>query len=133
MIGKPIWEFVEEPNSKTAVFNKLQGKIKPALSYERTFATKDGSKIRLLIKDKMLKNEKNDIIGIRTTMQDITNMKQAEQEQQKLISIIKNSNEFICVSDLDGKILYFNDSGIKLIGLQNLENFSLEPVNFTFR
>jgi PAS domain S-box-containing protein len=50
---------------------------------------------------------------------DITERKQAEQERANLIAVIQKSPDFIGVSDAQGKVLFVNQSGQKLVGLRN--------------
>jgi diguanylate cyclase (GGDEF)-like protein/PAS domain S-box-containing protein len=52
---------------------------------------------------------------------DITERKQAEEEKQKFISLVENSSDFIAMSSLDGKVLFVNEAGRQLVGLNSLE------------
>ncbi|MGL5081972.1 MAG: PAS domain S-box protein [Microcoleaceae cyanobacterium] len=50
---------------------------------------------------------------------DITERKQSEAELLKLEALIQNSQDFIGLASLEGKPLYINQGGLKLLGLQN--------------
>lgn len=50
-------------------------------------------------------------------MMDITDRKQACEEQQKFISLIENSSDFIAITTLEGQGLFVNQAGQKLVGL----------------
>jgi PAS domain S-box-containing protein len=52
---------------------------------------------------------------------DITERKKTEEEQQKLVSVIEMSRDFIGITDLDGRVLYMNAAGLKLVGLDSIE------------
>jgi PAS domain S-box-containing protein len=52
---------------------------------------------------------------------DITERMTTEEEQQKLVSIIDSSPDFIGIADLGGQLLYVNSSGRNLVGLDNSE------------
>jgi two-component system cell cycle sensor histidine kinase/response regulator CckA len=52
---------------------------------------------------------------------DITERKRAEDEQQKLVSIIETSSDFIGIADLRGRLLYINAAGRSLVGLDSIE------------
>jgi len=52
---------------------------------------------------------------------DITDRKKTEEEQQKLVSIIETSSDFIGISDLNGQMLYVNVAGRSLVGLDSIE------------
>jgi PAS domain S-box-containing protein len=53
---------------------------------------------------------------------DITERKKTEEEQQKLVSVIEMSRDFIGIADLDGRMLYVNAAGLKLVGLDSGED-----------
>jgi PAS domain S-box-containing protein len=83
MIGQPVWEFVvERETSRQAVLDKLADKIAPAQSYERIYRRRDGSTVTFLIEDRILRDGNGRITGIRSTIQDITERKQAEETLQ---------------------------------------------------
>ncbi|MCI0707964.1 MAG: PAS domain S-box protein [Ignavibacteriae bacterium] len=80
MVGRHAWEFVAEQDaSRKAINRKFSGKeaLKP---FERVFIRKDGSRMPVSVQDRYLINEKGDVAGIRTTLQDITDRKRAEEE-----------------------------------------------------
>ncbi|MBE9187217.1 PAS domain S-box protein [Microcoleus sp. LEGE 07076] len=52
---------------------------------------------------------------------DITERKLAEIENQKLIAIVESSSDFIGMATMDGELTYINAAGIKLAGLQKIE------------
>ncbi|WP_405411645.1 PAS domain S-box protein [Maribacter sp. Asnod1-A12] len=55
--------------------------------------------------------------GISIYFRDITKKKKAEQEKQKLISVIENSPGFIGVATLEGEPIFLNDAGKNMIDL----------------
>lgn len=55
------------------------------------------------------------------TTTDITERKQAEQELQRFVALIENSSDFIGFASLEGKPIFINEAGLKLIGVDNLE------------
>ncbi|BAY09271.1 PAS domain S-box protein [Calothrix sp. NIES-2098] len=54
------------------------------------------------------------------TATDITERKQTEQERQRFVSLIENSSDFIGFASLEGKAMFINEAGLKLIGIDNL-------------
>ena len=52
---------------------------------------------------------------------DITEYKQPEEERQNLISLVDSSSDFISVATLDLQVIFVNEAGLKLIGLQSIE------------
>ncbi|HYA85915.1 MAG TPA: PAS domain S-box protein, partial [Nitrospirota bacterium] len=53
---------------------------------------------------------------------DITERKKIEEEQQKLVSVIEMSRDFISIADMEGRILYMNAAGLNLVGLDSVED-----------
>lgn len=55
-----------------------------------------------------------------TIARDITERKQAQEEQQKLIALIEGSSEFIGLATLAGQAIYLNEAGQRLVGLEGM-------------
>lgn len=53
--------------------------------------------------------------------QELTERRRAEQEAQKFIALVENSNDFIAIANLEGQLIYINKAGRNLIGLASLE------------
>ena len=78
MIGRPVWEFIEETDIARQTFvEKLAGE-KSLGTVERSFRRKDGTLLAVQLDDQMLKDPSGRITGIRATMQDITGRKRTE-------------------------------------------------------
>lgn len=58
---------------------------------------------------------------IYATVRDVTDAKQAAAEQEKFTAIIENSSDFIGICDLSGRTLYVNQSGLNIVGLNDLD------------
>jgi PAS domain S-box-containing protein len=86
MVGRPVWEYVIDPRvAREGVLAKLNGAMVPGQDLERVFRRKDGTFLPALLQDRLLRDERGQITGIRVTMQDITERKRAEVEREKLI------------------------------------------------
>ncbi len=67
--------------------------------------------------------EFNGVEYIFAFLRDISARKQIESEQQKLISLIENSTDFIGMTTLEGQPVYLNAAGRQLVGLERVEQF----------
>ncbi len=60
--------------------------------------------------------------------QEIRDRKQAEIENQRLIAIVENSSDFIGVATMEGESTYLNPAGMKLNGIQNIEELKTKSI-----
>ena len=128
MIGKPVWKFiVEEEVARQQILGKLAGTMPPARGIERTYRRKDGTKLTGLIEDRPLKNSVGKIIGMRSTIQDISDRKRAEEEMMFLQEQLRQSQKMEAIGILAGGIAHdFNNlltiiNGYSQLSLRNLK------------
>ena len=91
MVGKPIFEFILPEQRKDAEERfrlKLAGE-NVSKQEDRVYVTKDGSKIHVFIDDVVEHDSDGKVLGVRTTMVDITEQKQAEQALKESSEKIK--------------------------------------------
>jgi len=97
MIGKPVWEFnVEKEVARGQILEKLAGSRPPGRGLERTYKRKDGTTVPVLIEDRLILDENGRITGIRCTIQDITQRKQAEEtlaRQNKELEVLNDTKD----------------------------------------
>ena len=71
--------------------------------------------------------------ALETAQKEITARKIIEEERQMLITLVENSSDMIGVAGLDGKVLFINKAGQKLLGLKNLAEAQQKHVSdFSF-
>ena len=51
---------------------------------------------------------------------EISERQRAEVEQQRLVSLVENSSDFVGVASLEGQMLFLNEAGQELVGLSSL-------------
>jgi PAS domain S-box-containing protein len=61
-------------------------------------------------------------LGRLIMLRDITETKRADEERQKLLALIEYSSDFIGMATLDGKLMFLNAAGQKLVGLRNMDD-----------
>ncbi len=100
--------------------------------YEKEYIRNDGSRIPVLVGYVLLGEKREESVAFILDLSDrqaalrerqaaLHECKQAEAEQQKLVSLVENSSDFIGIATLEGQLLYINDAGQKLVGLSSLE------------
>lgn len=85
--------------------------------YEKEFIHKDGYSVPVLVGYVLLGEKRQEAVGF---ILDLTERQQAAAEQQKFVSLIENSSDFIGIANFDGHPIYLNDAGQKLVGLTSL-------------
>lgn len=120
------WQDIVHPDYKEIMLNYLQNDIlKKHQKFDKEYKivdkkTKQEKWVHGLGNLKFDKNNVTEMFGI---IRDITIQKQAEQENKKLISLVENSSDYISIAALDGKIMYINEAGQKLIGMNGQEDY----------
>lgn len=129
MLGHYVWEFVKDHElSRVAVLKKLSGEQPPARGYEREFCRKDGSLVQFLVEDRMLFDSSKRVVGIRTTLEDITERKKAEEALKEAEEHFRRLFENIAIglyrTTPDGRILFGNPALVKMLGYTSFEKLS---------
>lgn len=93
--------------------------------YEKEYIRKDGSRIPVLVGYVLLGEKREESVAF---ILDLSERKLAEAEQQKLVSLVENSSDFIGIATLEGELLYINDGGQKLVGLGSLDEVRQKTV-----
>lgn len=129
MLGRPAWEFVIEEQSaeeERTIKAKLAGKMPRGDDYIRIFRCKDGSTIPVLIEDRFLTDEKGRIVGMRSILNNIQDLYEAQQELAReralLKTLIDNLPDFIFIKDTDSRFLMTNKAHLDILGVERLED-----------
>ncbi|MCX6305727.1 MAG: PAS domain S-box protein [Bacteroidetes bacterium] len=125
LLGQPFWQLnADEAISKQSVASKLTGLAVPTQPFGREFRRKDGTIVPVLIKDKIVIDKDGKITGIRSTVQDITERKQAENELNQVSSRLELATRAggVGVWDLDlvGNSLVWDDQMFALYGVDKM-------------
>jgi PAS domain S-box-containing protein len=124
MIGRHAWEFAVEEVSREALKAKLAGTM-PLQPFERTFKRKDGTTLPVLLEDRLIRDAGGKVIGIRSTMQDISERKKAEAEVQassdRLAHILEMLADGVTIRDRGGKMIFTNAAAERAFGLPREE------------
>jgi len=120
------WIHAIHPDDRERVFTEWYGAIvgKRRFSTEYRLLGAEGKIIWVMSQVMAEVGEDGRGVGYIGALADISDRKLAEREQQKFLTLIDRSSEFIGISDLNGKALYINQAGQKMVGLSGLEEAS---------
>ena len=135
VLGHYIWEFVDENGRDIAhqiVSEKIQGIRRDSETIEGIFRRKDGTRISVLIEDRVIRDSAGEITGVRTTLQDITDRKQALEElasaRQRLEHVLNGTNVGTWEWNIQTGETVFNERWANIIGytLEEISPVSIE-------
>jgi PAS domain S-box-containing protein len=126
MIGQFVWKFIEnEEESRQRVLSKLSGTLQPGKASERGYRKKDRTIFSVLTEDRILRDSDGCIIGIRTTVQDISELKQAEkalkESEERYRTLVEVSPDAIYTISEDGTITALNPAFETITGWSRAE------------
>ena len=88
MLGHEIWDFLNEDERAQARVDyqdRMAGRTAADRPFEGNFVHRDGTLIPVLAQSAFLRDTSGNIIGARTTIQDISERKRSEEEREGLI------------------------------------------------
>jgi two-component system, NtrC family, sensor kinase len=122
MIGRPIVDFVAEDQreaARIAIEEKLRGD-RPLVTIERPYTARDGRRLILAIEERFRHNADGRIVGLRSTMQDVTARKQTEAalvaSERRARALFDGIEDIVFVHDLEGRILDANPAACRRLG-----------------
>ncbi|MFW6358450.1 MAG: PAS domain S-box protein [Chroococcales cyanobacterium] len=125
LLGHGVFEFMhpDDLESVQAILERASTE-KKAFKLEHRDITPTGEIIWEQVNGLPLLDANGNVIGFRGAGLSITERKQAEEERQKLVTLIESASDFIGLSSLEGQPLFLNQAGQKLLGIKNMETFS---------
>jgi len=134
LVGKSIFEFIlpeQRAEAATRFQQKIVGRRIPKAE-NRVFVKKDGSKINVAIDDSLERDGDGKVIGIRTTMVDITKLMIAEESLKKseehFRALVEKSGIAILIDDEEGNLLYCNSRYADNFGY-SMEEMRGQPIS----
>ncbi|HEY9833395.1 MAG TPA: PAS domain S-box protein [Stenomitos sp.] len=88
-------------------------------SLEKRYICKSSLPIWIHLTAAVVRNSSEEPQYFIVIVEDISARKTTEEERQKLVSLIENSSDFIAVASMTGEVLYMNEAGKQLVGLDN--------------
>jgi PAS domain S-box-containing protein len=117
---KKTWAELTHPDDLAADVKQfkrvMRGEIN-GYSLEKRWITKDRQVIHSIMAANCHRLPDGTVDYLIGLLQNITARKKAEEEHRKLASLVENSNDFIGLATLEGDVLYVNEAGRRLIGM----------------
>lgn len=122
MLGKPLWNFfVEEDTTRHVTMAKLAGDVSFHDTFERTYRRKDGTTLPVLVEDRLLRDKNGQIIGIRSTVEDITERRQTQEALRKSEEQLRQWQRVEAIGRLAGGVAHdFNNLLMTIKGCSEL-------------
>jgi PAS domain S-box-containing protein len=117
---KKTWAELTHPDDLSrdvADFDRVMAGEIDGYSLEKRWIRKGGRIVNGIMAAKCHRRRDGSVDYFVGLLQDITERKRTEEEQRKLASLVENSNDFIGLASLEGDVLYVNDAGRKMAGL----------------
>lgn len=119
MIGRLVWDFVEEHDAaREAVMEKLSTGEISSHPFERNYLRHDGRTIPVLVKDEPIRSANGKLLGIRSTILDISVLKEEQARVSSFFAIAEKSIIGIIIADQKGILHYLNPAAEELLGLR---------------
>ena len=111
-------------------FNEVYKTGIPNTGFAHGILRKDGRIIFVESSISLRENEQGEIVGFRSVSRDITAHKKLEEELQKLASVVHYSSELVNLSTPDGKMIFLNEAGARMLGIdpQEVDQFNIMQV-----
>ena len=121
MVGRHAAEFTgNQKASREKVAELLTGKL-PDGAYERIFIRKDGTPVPVLLEHRIIRDSDAEIVGVRTTVQDLTSRKSMEEELARerdlLHTLMDTIPDCIYFKDTRSRFTTINKAQADLMGI----------------
>jgi two-component system NtrC family sensor kinase len=131
MLGRPSYEFMA-PESREVARRAIRAKVRgeqPLVPVERVFLRSDGRPLIVSIEDRLVRDAQGRGVGLRSTVQDITERKQTEAalvaSERRARALFEGIEDGVFVHDFQGRILDANPAACRLLGYSREELLQL--------
>ncbi|NMM50465.1 PAS domain-containing sensor histidine kinase [Marinigracilibium pacificum] len=113
-------------SQKSAVEAKPGDKLE---NIEYRIIKPDGEIAHLYISTKVLHDDEGNLVKLYGNIQDITPIKKAQEEKDRLTKLIESSSDIICLINKDKTIEYMNKAGMDFYGLSSQDNLKGQSIS----
>jgi len=120
MVGRHVWDFVDGPDAQESVLQRLASGEGVGQARQSQFRCKDGRVIPVLVRDSIIWDSAGAVCGLRSTMQDISELKRTEVSlraaEENYRKIFENAIEGIFQITPEGRFLNVNPALAGILG-----------------
>lgn len=127
LIGRPAFDLLDDSQrdeARQAVSEKISG-ARPLAPFERILQRRDGQPIVVSIRERLRVSDDGRVLGLRSTVQDISEQKQMEAalvaSEKRARALFEGIEDAVFVHDLEGRILDANPAASRLLGYSRAE------------
>lgn len=135
LLGKNLLDFTAFPSDQISLLKGITRRIKNEKDiYDLNFRAKDGRIVPTNINPTPYIDDENRVIGSFAVVKDLTEIKKTENTLKYQAHLLSHVSEGIIVTDVEGKIEYFNPAVENMLGLsfaefKNKNIFHLYPLD----
>ncbi len=122
--GRAFWDFIEEEadrrDARDAFARLVRGEI-DSFAVERAYTAKDGRRWWAEVRTTAIRDEHGRFLYAVRVVHDITARKQAEKERRRFAHVVEQSSDFIGIADPEGRAVFVNEAGRRMVGLGDME------------
>ncbi len=123
LVGKPLsMLFQDEEDIFEGITDPEFFKKYTFQNLERKFITKSGKKLPVLFSASILYEREKNVDAIIGIARDITDLKQAHLEKNRLVSILEATSDLVSIISSNGQAIYMNKAGKSLTGFSVTKN-----------
>lgn len=116
IVGHLTTDFLDDENKAIFLAQVELRKKGIAESYEITWSVNKG-KVTTLMNPTVIYDSSGKMTGAFALLTDITGRKKDEESSTRLALMAEITSDYISIADMEGNLLYLNESGKKMIGL----------------
>ncbi len=120
LIGTEFSSYFTEPKKAKEGYQRAFNKGS-VLDYPLEIKSKNGHITPVLYNASVYKNESGEVIGVFAAARDITQIRKAAEENQKLANVVESSDDAIITKSLEGSILSWNKGAEQIYGYSKKE------------
>src|SRR3954452_10350793 len=119
VLGVPANQSRRSPATTSASTSSASSSSTARSRVEITAVRGDGTPVEVEIVVSAMHDAAGMVRGYLGIHRDITERRRAARRLEQLSAVVGNSRDFIGFADLDGRVVFVNDAGLRLLGLRD--------------